>query len=134
MILFLGRFNRVKGIDLLLDAFTAICLKSEFHDVTLAILGADFGYEDEMIKKIQILGIQDRIKLISKPPRQDVIAAYHACEFAVLPSRWEMSPLTPLEVFTCKKPVISTNVHGIPYVVINEKNGLLVAQIGRAHV
>lgn len=127
MILFLGRFNKVKGIDLLLDAFSSICALEEFDDVTLVILGADFGYEKEMIKKINKLRIQNRIKIFQKPPRQDVIAAYHACEFAVLPSRWEMSPLTPLELFTCKKPVISTNVYGIPYVVINEKNGLLVS-------
>ena len=44
----------------------------------------------------------------------------------VLPSRWELSPLTPLEGFAFKKPVISTNVHGIPYTISNGKNGILV--------
>ena len=126
MILFLGRFNKVKGIDLLLDAFADICKLKEFDNVILVILGADFGYQDEMIEKIEKLKIQNRIKIIQKPPREDVIASYHACEFAVLPSRWEMSPLTPLEVFSCKKTVISTNAHGIPYVIIDGKNGLLV--------
>ena len=126
MILFLGRFNKVKGIDLLLDAFAEICKLKEFDNVILAILGVDFGYQDEMENKIKNLKIENRIKIIQKPPREDVIASYHACEFAVLPSRWEMSPLTPLEVFSCKKTVISTNAHGIPYVVIDGKNGLLV--------
>ncbi len=126
MILFVGRFNKVKGIDLLLDAFAEICKLREFDDVILAILGVDFGYQDEMMKKIIELKIENRVRIIQKPPREDVIASYHACEFAVLPSRWEMSPLTPLEVFSCKKTVISTNAHGIPYVVIDGKNGLLV--------
>ena len=126
MILFLGRFNKVKGIDLLLDAYVEICKLKEFDDVILAILGVDFGYQNKMMEKIKELKMEKRIKIILKPSREDVIASYHACEFAVLPSRWEMSPLTPLEVFSCKKTVISTNVHGIPYVVIDGKNGLLV--------
>lgn len=126
MILFVGRFNKVKGIDLLLDAFVEICKLREFDDVILAILGVDFGYQNEMMKKIIELKMQNRVRVIQKPPREDLIAAYHACEFAVLPSRWEMSPLTPLEVFSCKKTVISTNAYGIPHVVIDGKNGLLV--------
>ena len=56
----------------------------------------------------------------------DVISAYDESEFLVLPSRWELSPLTPLEGFAFKKPVISTNVHGIPYTISNGKNGILV--------
>jgi len=126
MILFVGRFSKIKGIDLLLDAFSDICKLKEFDNVMLVILGVDFGYQGDMMKKIQNLKIQNRIKIIQKPPREDVIASYHACEFAVLPSKWEMSPLTPLEVFSCKKTVISTNAYGIPYVVVNGKNGLLV--------
>ena len=44
----------------------------------------------------------------------------------MLPSRWELSPLTPLEGFAFKKPVISTNVHGIPFTITNKKNSILV--------
>ena len=62
----------------------------------------------------------------SKPPRKDVISAYKYCEFLVLPSRWELSPLTPLEGFAFRKPVISTNSHGIPYTVKDGVNGILV--------
>ena len=125
-ILFLGRFSKVKGIDILLKSFSIICKQSEFNDVKLVILGADFGYRDEMFKQVKELKIEDRINIIEKPPRDEVISAYHACEFLVLPSRWEMSPLTPLEAFACKKTVISTRIHGIPYVIEHEKNGILV--------
>ena len=37
-----------------------------------------------------------------------------------------MSPLTPVEGFACKKPTISSNLHGIPYVIDDGKIGLLV--------
>ena len=125
-ILFLGRFSKVKGIDILLKSFSIVCMQPEFNDVKLVIMGADFGYRDEMLQQVKELKIAERIKIIEKPPRDEVISAYHACEFLVLPSRWEMSPLTPLEAFACKKAVISTRVHGIPYVIEHEKTGILV--------
>ena len=34
--------------------------------------------------------------------------------------------MTPLEGFAFKKPVISTNVHGIPFTITNRQNGILV--------
>jgi glycosyltransferase involved in cell wall biosynthesis len=64
--------------------------------------------------------------VIKNPPREDVLGAYNECEFLVLPSRWELSPLTPLEGFAFKKPVISTTAHGIPYTITNNENAILV--------
>jgi len=43
----------------------------------------------------------------------------------VLPSRWELSPLVPLEAFAFKKPAIGSNTHGIPYTIKHNENGLL---------
>ena len=51
---------------------------------------------------------------------------YKECEFLILPSLWELSPLVPLESFAFKKPVISTNSHGIPFTVKHNDNGILV--------
>ena len=76
---------------------------------------------------IDDFGIKQKIHLIINPSREDVIAAYSESEFLVLPSRWELSPLTPLEGFAFKKPVISTNVHGIPSTITNKENGILVS-------
>jgi len=124
--LFLGRFNKIKGIDILLEAINFIKNEAEMSDHKLVIMGADFGFEDDMKRMIDDFGIQDKIVIIQKPPREDVISAYRESNFLVLPSRWELSPLTPLEGFVFKKPVISTNVHGIPYTIINQKHGILV--------
>jgi glycosyltransferase involved in cell wall biosynthesis len=88
-------------------------------------MGADFGYSKEMFKKIKKKDLNQRIMVIIKPDREEVISAYHACEFLVLPSRWEMSPLTPLEGFACKKTIIGSKIHGIPYVIKDNENGLL---------
>jgi len=125
-ILFLGRFNRVKGIDVLINAINSIKNNSEFEKTQLLIMGVDFGYEDEMLQLIDEYGLQNKIKVVKNPSRKEVISAYDESEFLVLPSRWELSPLTPLEGFTFKKAVISSNVHGIPYTVTHNVNGILV--------
>ena len=70
--------------------------------------------------------LSKQIIVIKNPPREDVIAAYGESEFLILPSLWELSPLVPLESFAFKKPVISTNSHGIPFTVQHNKNGILV--------
>lgn len=125
-VLFVGRFNRVKGIDILIRAWSLIKDEPDAKDFKLVIMGVDFGFESEMFKLIGELKLEDRILVIKKPPREDVIAAYEACEFLALPSRWELSPLTPLEGFAFKKPVISTRTHGIPHTIQDGKNALLV--------
>ncbi len=126
MILFLGRFNSVKGIDYLLKSYSQVISESNFDNTILVIMGADFGYQKDMEKLILKLNLQDKIIVLKKPTRDEVISAYHACEFLVLPSRWEMSPLTPVEGFACKKPTISSKLHGIPYVIEDGVTGILV--------
>ena len=123
-ILFVGRFNKVKGVDILLEAWKLI--EKKVQNTKLVIMGVDFGFESEMYKMIDDLKINDSVIVIKNPPREDILAAYSACKFLVLPSRWELSPLTPLEGFGFKKPTISTTAHGIPHTITNKKNSILV--------
>ena len=125
-VLFVGRFSKVKGIDILLHAIKILKDKPELKNISFVIMGVDFGFQNQMIRMIDDFGIKEKIHLIINPSREDVIAAYSESEFLVLPSRWELSPLTPLEGFAFKKPVISTNVHGIPSTITDRKNGILV--------
>ena len=125
-VLFIGRFSKVKGIDILLHAIKILKDQHELENICFVIMGVDFGFQNKMMQMIDDFGIKQKIQLIINPSREDVIAAYSESEFLVLPSRWELSPLTPLEGFAFKKPVISTNVHGIPSTITDKKNGILV--------
>lgn len=126
IVLFVGRFNTVKGVDTLLKAWAIINKNMKKEGIKLVIMGVDFGFERKMFEMIDEFEINDTVTVIQKPLRSDVISAYHACEFLVLPSRWELSPLTPLEGFAFRKPVISTTAHGIPHTVTHGENAILV--------
>jgi len=125
-ILFIGRFSKIKGIDILLHAINNLKDRDELKNIKFVIMGVDFGFQKQMFQMVEQLNIKEQIHIIKNPSRDDVIAAYNESEFLVLPSRWELSPLTPLEGFAFKKPVISTNVHGIPFTITNGENGILV--------
>jgi len=125
-ILFVGRFAKSKGIDILLNAMNLIKNNISISNVKLVIMGVDDGFETEMKKIIEEFHLQDKVMIIRKPKREDVIAAYKDCEFIVLPSRWELSPLVPLEGFFFKKPIVATNVHGNPFTIKHRENGILV--------
>ena len=125
-VLFLGRFSKIKGLDVLLESINI--LKKQLIDkkIKFVIMGVDFGFETEMLNTIRNLNISELVSVIKNPPREDVIQAYRESNFLVYPSRWELSPLTPLEAFAFKKAVISTDAHGIPFTLQHDKNSLLV--------
>ena len=125
-VLFLGRFAKVKGIDILLDAIKIIKNNDVSKKIKFVIMGVDFGFQSQMYEIIKKFHLEDFVCIIKNPTRDDVIAAYSETEFLVLPSRWELSPLTPLEGFVFKKSIISTNVHGIPSTISNGENCILI--------
>ena len=124
-ILFVGRFHTVKGVDVLIKAVNEIRDFLKLKNMKCVIMGVDFGYEQEMFNLIKKHNLENQIIVIKKPPREYLIAAYEQSQMLVLPSRWELSPLTPLEGFAFKKPVISTNCHGIPHTIQNGQNCIL---------
>lgn len=125
-VLFIGRFSKIKGIDTLLSSINLLKNDKLIQNFQFVIMGVDFGFEKEMIQLINKFNIGNLVKVIKNPSREDVLSAYKYCQFLVLPSKWELSPLTPLEGFAFKKPVISTTAHGIPYTVKDKENGLLI--------
>ena len=124
-ILFVGRFHKVKGVDVLISAVNEIRDFLNSKNMKCVIMGVDFGYEKERLQLIKKFNLESIIVIIKKPPREDVISAYEHAEILVLPSRWELSPLTPLEGFAFKKTVVSSNCHGIPFTIQDKKNCIL---------
>jgi len=125
-ILFLGRFSKIKGVDTLLESINILKDKIDSSKIKFIIMGVDFGFESKMLNMITRYKLHNIVKVIKNPPREDVIQAYRESRFLVYPSRWELSPLTPLEAFAFKKTIISTTAHGIPHTIHHNQNCILV--------
>jgi rhamnosyl/mannosyltransferase len=125
LILFVGRLVPYKGLDTLLQAFKQIL--SHKPTTQLAIVGS--GPQLTKLQEIsQQLGISNSVHFLGILPRRKLRDAYTACDVFVLPSRSrsEAFGIVLLEAMARAKPVVATNVGGIPYVVNNGKTGLLV--------
>lgn len=128
IILFFGFIRKYKGFDLLLDAFSHLKnLKPETENPKLLIAG-EF-YEDEKTYKEQIekLGIKDLLILKTDfIPDSEVKYYLCAADAVIQPYRnATQSGVTPL-AYHFEKPMIVTNVGGLPSLVPDEKVGLVV--------
>ena len=116
VLLFMGRFNEVKGYDTLLKSFKTINEKRK--DVILLMCG---DIED---RKLERIGIPPNMKLLS--PRRNNFLLYSIADVVVLPSRVDPFPLVMIEAGNFKKPFIGGNTGGIAEFIEDNVNGLLV--------
>lgn len=123
LVLFVGRLDAAKGIFELLDAFGS--LASCRPNLCLTYVGDGPGAEQLRSKAIG-LGLQDRVSLVGSCSSQKVARWLAAANVLALPSYREGYPNVVIEALSCGRPVIATDVGGIPELV-DESSGILVA-------
>lgn len=121
-ILCVARLEEAKGIDILLKAVAILKEKSNLS-LNVAVVG-DGSKRDELLSLNENLGLGDTVYFLGV--RKDVSNLMNTSKIFVLPSRWEGLPMVILEAMAHGLPVISTPVGGIPEVVKNRENGILV--------
>jgi glycosyltransferase involved in cell wall biosynthesis len=123
ILLFLGRIHEIKGVDILVRAFASVAHKLD--NVKLVIVGPDDGYLERVKALISSAKIEDKV-LICGPLYGDAkLEAYIDADIYVLPSRYELFPMTILEAYACGKPVIASDVGRANELVIDGETGLM---------
>jgi sugar transferase (PEP-CTERM/EpsH1 system associated) len=116
-----GNLFTVKGQTYLLRACQTVA--RAFPDFALLVAG-----EGEQLGKLEKeasdLGIAGNVKFLGF--REDVPSLLQAMDIFVLPSLSEGLPLSILEALSLQKPVVATNVGGIPEIVEDGVTGYLV--------
>lgn len=105
LILFLGRINFKKGLDLLIPAFARIL--QEWPRAHLVIAGPDNeGYGKKVRGWIENHGIVNRVTFTGMLKREEIIPAYIDADLFVLPSYTENFGITVVEAMACGCPVV----------------------------
>jgi glycosyltransferase involved in cell wall biosynthesis len=121
-ILSIARFDPIKGIPNLLNAFNK--LLNDVPEAHLTLVG--HGPEEQKIKKeIRNLKIEKKVT-IKKLFKQDALYEYEDAKVFVLPSLSEGFPLVVLEAMAYKVPIVATKVGDIPEILENGRLGELV--------
>jgi glycosyltransferase involved in cell wall biosynthesis len=117
---FAGRLGPQKDVGTLLEALVHV------PTVTLAIAG-DGPERAALEQRAGELGLDGRVRFLGSVPRDTVLRLFTAADASVLPSAWENFPHTVVEALAVGCPVIATAVGGVPEVVVDGENGLLVS-------
>ena len=120
--LFLGRIGKRKGAYDLIEAVKA--LKNE--GITLKILMAGDGEIQKAKDIIKKENIEDRIEVLGWIDNKQKEEYLKSSDFYILPSYDEGMPMSVLEAMSYSLPVITTDVGGIPEIIQNEENGILI--------
>ena len=116
-----GRLSAEKGFDLLIRS--AAHLLGRGADLELWIVGA--GDERDPLARLAMeLGVADRVRLFGF--RSDTIDLYQAMDVFVLSSLREGLPNVLLEAMALEVPIVATRIAGVPRLVEDGENGLLV--------
>lgn len=123
IILYLGRLNKVKGLDLLARAFAG--LSRDLDNARLVVVGPDDGYLSTLEKIIEELKIKDKVLFTGPLYGKDRLGAYVDADVFVNPRADEIFGLVFLEASACGTPVMCSQGCGIAD-VIDGQIGLVV--------
>lgn len=129
VLLFVGRIDPVKGLDTLLEAVARLRERPALRLLVVGGAGAlhpvdpDEAHLRGLTRK---LGIADRVCWLGPVEQERLALYYSAADVCVVPSRYESFGLVALEALACGAALVAARVGGLPSIVRDGENGLLV--------
>ena len=126
VVLYVGRIEPLKGLELLLNA---AALLDDMADTRLIIVGGKPA-EDIELQRLEVLaerlGIGDSTTFTGTVAQKDLRKYYSASDVFVLPSYYESFGLAALEAMACGTPVVVSRVGGLSSFVDEGRTGYLI--------
>ena len=128
LVVMIGRFDRYqKGHQYFIEA--AKIIKESLPNINFLIIGGavdskEEEYRRELEEKVKELKLSNQVIFTGFYP--DLIYLLSNTEAVVIPSLYEAPSAVALEAMAMKRPVVASNVGGIPEVVIDGETGFLV--------
>ena len=129
IVLYVGRFDPIKGIDRLLEAMAYL---KHLKGMRLVIIGGDGPDTPEYQNLRQLsgqFGIQKSVRFVGRVEQSKLPPYYSAADALVVPSYYESFGLVGLESLACGTPVVASRVGAMEDIIENGKTGHVVADL-----
>lgn len=121
LILYIGRLDKEKKVDVLVKALALLHKKFEFHAI-IAGTGEQFDSIQGLVKKFKL---QEVITFLGMLSEEELLTLYNLITVFVMPSTAELQSLVTMEAMAVGKPVIGARAGALPYLIESGKNGYL---------
>jgi len=122
-LIFVGRLHPQKNLETLISAMNIV--KSLIPDIKLLIVG-EGELKAKLQKRVKDLKLEQNVKFLGHRMGKDLILLNKSSHLFILPSIYEGQPLTLLEAWASRLPVIVTKTGDCQYLVKNGQNGYLI--------
>ena len=113
IILYIGRISKIKGLDILVEAFSL--LKGQ-NNVKLVLAGADDGFLRPLQQLVASLDLKGKVLFTGPLTHEQKLGAFNDASVIVYASRQEGFPIVPLEAGIMEKPIIVSDHPSMDYV------------------
>ena len=103
----MGRLHKIKGFDVLIDAFNLFLEKDKY--AKLIIAGGDDGVGKKLENQIKKLNLSSSVFLIGAVNFEDKKLLLNNCDYFTLASEFESFGIVIAEALSCGKPVVVSN-------------------------
>ena len=118
-----GRLAWAKGYEDLIGALEIIVKEDKR---VYCLIAGEGELHEALDAQIKNLGLAEHVFLLGYLPRKDVLALIKESNIFIMPSRSEGTPIALLEAAALRKPILATSVGGIPELLENGEECLLV--------
>jgi len=117
-----GRLVEVKGFEYLIRSVGELLQR---HTHLYCLIIGDGEIRGRLASLISELGLQERVRLAGLRPRGEVLRIVKAADLFVMPSLSEGTPVALLEAAALTKPIVASEVGGIPNILTHHVDALL---------
>ena len=125
-----ARLSSEKGLEYLLRAVAHIRDRADAsfqNQPPIDVVLAGDGPEREKLEWLTAeLRLNERVRFLGEVPHEQVPDVLQSLDIFAMPSTWEGFGVAALEASAMRLPVVASNIHGIPDVVLDDETGILV--------